>query len=117
MACVVAVGGREHVRVAENEFFTQLVAHVGYVERLLFAAYLGIEAHVQQHVAQFLTNVLLVAAHQRVTQFVGFFYGVGSQAFVGLLAVPRAFHPQFVEHVEQSPERLHFLFSCMHLVV
>ena len=100
--------------VAEDEFVAQFVADVGNIELSLLVAYLGVEAHVQQHVAQFLADVLYVVLYQGVAQLVGFFYRVHSQAFVGLLTVPRTLLSQFVQHVEHPPECGHLFFFCMH---
>ena len=101
--------------MAENQLVAQAVAHLLDVERPGLAAYLGIKEYVEQHVAQFLANILLVVTHQCVAEFVDFFDGVGAQALIGLLAVPRTFHPQFVEHIEQSPEGFQLFLSCMHI--
>ena len=94
------------MRVAIDELVAQFVAHVGNVELALLAAYLGIEDDMQQDIAQFLANLLVVVLHQGIAEFKRLFDGVGAQALVGLLAVPGAFGPQVVHHVEQSPERL-----------
>ena len=51
-------------------------------------------------------DVLRVVLDEGVTKFERLFNGVRAKALVGLLAIPRAFHPQFVQHIEQSPERL-----------
>ena len=70
----------------------------------------------QQHVAQFLADIRLVVLKQGVAQFECLFYGVGSKRLVGLLAVPRTFLAQLVEHIQQTSESLEFFFSCMHSV-
>ena len=70
----------------------------------------------QQHVAQFLADIRLVVLEQGVAQFECLFYGVGSKRLVGLLAVPRTFLAQLVEHIQQTSESLEFFFSCMHSV-
>ena len=102
------------MRVAEDKLVAKAVAHVGDVEVARFLPNLCIEAHVQQHVAEFLARLRLVAAHERVAEFISFFNRIGAQAFVGLLTVPRAFLSQFVEHVEQPAESFKFFFACVH---
>ena len=92
------------MRMAEYELVAKLVSSPGSVELLLFRPDLGVEANVQQHVAQFLADVLLVVVHEGIAQLIGFFDGVGAQALVGLLAIPGAFDAQFIEHVQKSSE-------------
>ena len=105
-----------YVGMAEYEFVDKLVADIRHVKLLLLLAYLGIEAHMQQHVAQFLADIRLVVLEQGVAQFECLFYGVGSKRLVGLLAVPRTFLAQLVEHIQQTSESLEFFFSCMHSI-
>ena len=56
----------------------------------------------EQHIAQLFTDVILVIAHQGVTKFVGFFYGIGAQTFVRLFTVPGTFLAEFVEYVKET---------------
>ena len=102
------------VRMAEDKLVRLLIAHISDIEFPLFLTYTSIEDDVHYHVAEFLANVLRVVFHQGVAEFEGLFYGVRPQTFVCLLAVPRAFLPKSVEHIEQSSERLKFFLSCMH---
>ena len=67
----------------------------------------------EQYVSQLFADVLLVVAHQGVTEFIRLFNGVGTQTFVGLFLVPGTFYPQFVENVEEAAEGFHLFFSCM----
>lgn len=90
----------KYVRVAEYEFLAELIAHVGNVEILCFRTNLGIEADVEQNIAQFLADIFFVALHQGIAEFVSFFNRVGTQALVGLLAIPRTLNAELVEHVE-----------------
>ena len=80
------------------------------------ASYLGVKNHVQQYVAQLLANVSLVIFNQGITKFVNLFYRIRTQTFVGLFTIPRTFYPQFIKHIEQSPERFHLFFSGMHKI-
>ena len=76
--------------VAEDEFVTQLVAHVSHVEGTFLAAYLGIEYHVKQYVPQFLADIRVIVPDEGIAQFKSFLDGVRAQALVGLLSVPGA---------------------------
>ena len=100
--------------MAEFEFLHQTVAHISYVKLFLLTGYSGIKGHMEEHIAQLLADVLRIVLHQGITQFKGFFYGVGAQTFVGLLLVPRALFAQRVEHIQKAPECRHLFFSCMH---
>ena len=100
--------------MTEDELVAKLIAHIGNVELSLLAAYLGIEADVQQHVAQLLLYIERIILHERITQLEGLLYGIWAQALIGLLAVPRAFLTQVVQHIQQSSEGCQLLFSCMH---
>ena len=104
---------RIDVWMAEDELVGLLVAYVGNVELSLLLADKGVEHDVHDDVAQLFADVLRIVLDERIAEFKGFFNGVRAQALVGLLAVPRAFHPQLVQHIEQSPESLQFFFSCM----
>ena len=98
--------------VAEDEFVAQLVAHIGNVELSLLTSYLGIEHHVEEHIAQFLAYLMCVVLDEGITQFKGLFYSIGAQTFKRLLAVPRALLAQGVHHIQQPAECRHFFFSC-----
>ena len=74
----------------KDELVSQLVAHIGNVELLLFLRYLSVEADVQQHVAQLFADIGRIVTREGVAQLVGFFYGVGAQALIGLFLIPGA---------------------------
>ena len=68
----------------------------------------GVEHDLQQHVAEFLADLGLVACGQRVDRLVGLLKQVRRQALVRLPGVPRAVDPQRVHHLhelEQPPAR------------
>ena len=96
-----------------NQLLTQGIAHVGDVKFALLVTDFGIKDDVQQHVAQFLADFIVVLAHDSIGKFHGFLDGVGTQALVGLFAVPRALHAQLVQNVEQSAKGLQFLLSAV----
>ena len=102
------------MRMTVYQLVAQLVANVGNIEVTLLASYLGIKDHMQEHVTQLLADVLVVVLEQSVTQLKRLLYRVGTQAFVGLFAVPRTFLPQVVHHIQQTTECLQFFFFCMH---
>ena len=60
------LGFAEDVWVAEDELLAEAVADVLDVEVARFAANFGIESHVEQHVAQLLADVALVAPQQGI---------------------------------------------------
>ena len=64
--------------MTENQLVDELVAHVGNVKLLFLLSYLGIEAHMQQHVAQLLADVRLVVLHKSVAQLECFLYSIWS---------------------------------------
>jgi len=92
--------------MAKNELFRYFVAHIADIESLFFFADFRIKNHVQQQIAQFFFDFFVIVVEDGLAEFVGFLDGVGTQAFVGLNAVPRAFHTQLVHNIEQSSESL-----------
>ena len=90
------------MRMAEHKLIAQAVADISDVELLLFAANLCIEKHMKEDIAQFLTDFRRDVFYQCFAKFIGFFYGVGTKAFVGLLAVPWALLAKFVEDVDKT---------------
>ena len=94
----------KYVGVTVNQFVAKGIAHVGDVKGAVLFANLGVECNVQQHVAQLFLGRLVVVANEGIAQFIGLFYGIGTQAFVGLFVVPGAFLAQNVEYVDQSTE-------------
>ena len=106
--------GRIDVWMTEDEFVAKFVADLGDIElRLLFSNF-GVEADVEEHVAEFFHNLVRIAFHQGIREFVRLFDGVGAQAFVGLLAVPGALLAQGVEDIKHTPERCEFFFFAVH---
>ena len=69
------------------------IAYVGYVKLRLLFGYLRIKTNVQQHVSQLLADIMQIIFDQRIAEFVCFLYRIGTQAFVGLLSIPRAIRP------------------------
>ena len=79
------------MRVTKYEFVYQMITNICHVELLFFFTYLSVEGNMQQHVAQLFTDIFHVVLHQSVAELIGFFYGIGPQAFIGLLTIPRTF--------------------------
>ena len=102
------------MRVAEDELVGRAVADIDDVEFSLFFSNACIETDVEQHIAQFLAYFVLLVLHQGIAKFECFFYGIGTQALVGLLFVPRTILAKCVQHIEISAKSGHFFFFCVH---
>ena len=103
--------------MAIYQLITQMVNHVGNVKLPLLIPHLGIENHVQEQISQFLADFVMVILENGIAEFISLLYGLRTQALVGLLAIPRAFHPKFVEYVQKPSESFQFLFSCIHISI
>ncbi len=57
----------KHVRVPEYQFIIQFIGDIGNVKRVLLLTYLGIEQHVEQHIAKLLTDILIISGKQSIT--------------------------------------------------
>ncbi|MNZ91440.1 hypothetical protein D3C78_1104270 [compost metagenome] len=86
----IELTGREHVRMATDQLAGDAVDDPGKLEATLFTGQLAVVDHLEQQIAQLTLQVLEIAALDGVGHFVGFFEGVGDDACVGLLEVPRA---------------------------
>ncbi len=64
--------------------------HVAERERVLFFRHAGMEHHLQQEIAEFVTQVIEIAARDGVDDFVGFLDGVGSNGREILFEIPGA---------------------------
>ena len=100
-----------HMRMTEYQLIGLLVADVSNVKISRFIANFSIENHVHNHIAQFLTDVLLVVFQECVAQFKSLLYRIRPQALVGLFSVPGTFFTQAFQHVQQSSESFQFFFS------
>ncbi len=103
------------MRMTVNQLVAKEIYDINYIEVPLLLSYLGIEKHMQEHIPKFLGKLVLLSLENGVTQFICFFYGLRTQGFVRLLAVPWAFLAEFIEHIENPSESLHFFLSCMHM--
>ena len=97
-----------------NHLSRQSITDISHIKLLLLLGNLGIEADMQQDIAQLLTDVMNVVLDQCITELICLLDCIWSQALVGLFPVPGAILPQCVEHIEKTPESLHFFFFRMH---
>ena len=79
----------EDVRMASDELLGQGLHDVTEVEGALLLRHAGVEHDLEQEVAQFVTQVVEVAAHDGVDNLVGLLDGVGGDGREALLEVPR----------------------------
>ena len=105
------------MRMAVYKLVTKEIYDINNVVMLLFLAYLGIEQHMEKHVAELLGQFVFVACQDGSVELIYLFYRLRTKRLIGLLAVPRAFFPKFVKDVQNSSECLQFFFSCMHVCV
>ena len=103
------------MRMTEYQFVNQMITNVRYIKLRLLFTYPGIECNMQQHVAEFLANILHIVLHQGVTEFISLLYRIRTQTLVGLLTVPRTFLAQCIQHIEHASEGLHLLFTGVSL--
>ena len=102
------------MRVPVYQLVTKEVDNIDYIKVLLLLPDLGIEQHVQKHVAEFLRKFMLIACQDGSVELVHFFNSLRTERLIGLLPVPWAFLPKFVQHIQNPSECLHFFFSSMH---
>ena len=85
---------REHVGVARTKLLHQALNHLNNVEALrVCRSNIGVEHHLQQHVAQLLAqqrHIRLATGFYRLNNLVGFLHEVADQGGVSLLSIPRA---------------------------
>ena len=76
------------MRMPSNHFAGDRVDHVAERERILLFRHAGMKHHLQQEIAEFLTQVIEIAARDGVDDFVGFLDGVGSNGRKILFEIP-----------------------------
>ena len=85
---------REHIGVARTKLLHKALNHLHNVEALrVCRSNIGMEHHLQQHVAQLLTqqrHIRLAAGFYRLDNLVGFLHQVADEGGVSLLSIPRA---------------------------
>ena len=104
------------VRVAIDQLIAQSVGHRADIEQTLLVAHLRVECHVQQQVANLLLDIIHIAVGNCVHQLVSLLDRIATQRLEGLLAVPRTFFAQLVEHIQQTTHRFQtFIFHYLYI--
>jgi hypothetical protein len=78
------------MRMAAQELFRNGLDHAAEIERALLLGHAGMEHDLEQEVAEFLAQVVKIAAGNRVGDFVGLFQRIGRDGREILLEIPRA---------------------------
>src|SRR5215212_648075 len=88
------LGVAEHVRVAADELLAAVLGHRGQVALAALLEQQRQEMHLEEHVAELVEQLGVVAALGGVGELVGLLDGVRDDRTLVLLAVPRAVAPQ-----------------------
>ena len=78
------------MRMPPDELFGDRLDHVAEIERALLLGHAGVEHDLQEQVAEFVAQIVEIAARDRVGDLVGFLDGVRRDRREILLQVPRA---------------------------
>jgi hypothetical protein len=74
--------------------------HVSEAEGLAFLCQNGVKKNLQQEVAKFLLEVLILALLNGAVQLIRLLYQVGAQRIVGLLGIPLTTSAQVAHHFQ-----------------
>ncbi len=85
-----AVPVGENMRMPPDHLARDRLDHVAECERALFFRHPGVKHHLQQEVAEFVAEIVEVAARDRIGDLIGLLDGVGRDARKVLFEVPRA---------------------------
>ena len=105
-----ARGIAEHVRMAHDELVVDRPGDIGERERAVLAGERGVEADLEQQIAELLFEMVVALAGlriemlQRVEHLVRLLEQVTGQRLMRLLAIPRA---SFAQHVDELVEPRH----------
>ena len=80
----------KHMRMAANQLVGDVPGDVLEIERAAFLRQLTMENDLQQQIAKFLFQLVIVTGFDRVEQFIDFLHRVPPQRAMILLAIPRA---------------------------
>ena len=80
----------EHMRMAADQFVGDVTRHLVEIERAAFAAQLAMEDDLQQQIAEFLGQFMIIARFDGIDQFVDFFDRMPAQRTMILFPVPGA---------------------------
>ena len=86
----VAVLVGEHMRMPADHLARDGLDHVAERERVLLLRHAGVIDHLQQEIAEFVVEIVEIAARDGVGDLIGFLDGVGRDRRKILLEVPRA---------------------------
>ena len=92
--------------MAIDQFVAEAVAYISDIKVFRLGAHLGVEDHMEQHVAEFLAYLVHVVPRDSGGQLERLLDCVLPQAVEGLFAVPGTFLPKVVHNVQQPPESL-----------
>ena len=95
----------EDVRVAADQLLGAVVGDRGEVAGAALLEQQREEVHLEEHVAELVEQLRVVAAVRRVGELVGLVDGVGDDRALVLLAVPRAVAAQPPRQLVQPPDR------------
>ena len=79
----------EHMRMPPDHFSRDRLDHVAEGERVLLLGHAGVIHHLQQEIAEFVLEVVEIAARDGIGDLIGFLDGVGRDGRKILLADPR----------------------------
>ena len=101
----------------EDHLLAEPVDDVSDVVTPLFFRDFAVEDNVQQHVAEFLFQVVVIVLEDGIAQFINLLDGHRTEGIDGLGMVPGTFGPEFVHDIEDAPELREFFFLGMHLAM
>ncbi len=78
------------MRMPADHLARDRLDHVAERERILFFRHAGMKHHLQQEIAELVTEVIEIAARNGVSDFMGFLDGVGGNGCEILFKIPRA---------------------------
>ncbi len=94
------------MRVAADQLLAHVLGHGGQVARAALLEQQREEVHLEEHVAELVEQLAVVAALGGLGQLVGLLDGVGDDRALVLLAVPRALAAQPARQVVEGDERV-----------
>ena len=80
----------EHMRMPSDHLSRDRLDHVAECERVLFLRHAGVEHHLQQEIAEFVAEIVEIAARDGVGDLIGLLDGVGRDGRKILFEIPGA---------------------------
>ena len=90
--------------MAVYKFVAKAVTYILHIELLFLARNFGIESHVQQYIAQLLTDILRIIGNESIAQLKALLNRVRTQGLVCLFSVPWTLLAQFVKNIKKTAE-------------